>query len=192
MLLSRSRVLPLPAPGWERCDEGESLVFSAARSRLATFAAATAVITLCAGALVSALAILLAPESGSAARILIVAAALCLCLPLLLLVKAPFRARTRLVRLAYDDEALTLAIGADAHRVPFGEMNSLVWCTGTEYARIVLDWRGGRCSLLAGIARPLSGHRADLPELSSDLRRVLERAGLTASARTPGYTRYRR
>lgn len=51
---------------------------------------------------------------------------------------------------------------------------------------------GGRCSLLAGVARPLPGNRPDLPEISIGLQRALEGAGLVVSARTPGCTRYRR
>jgi len=192
MILSRFRTLPPPAPEWEGREEGESLVFAAVRARLRTFGIAIAVITLCAGALVSALVILVAPESGRVARIVIIAAALCLCLPLLLVLKAPFRARTTQVTLAYDHDALTLTIGSDARRIPFDEISGLIWCTGTEYARVVLEWQGRRCSLLAGIARPLPGSRPDLPEMSIGLQSALERAGLAASARTPGYTRYRR
>jgi len=192
MVLSRFRSEPLPVPDWERRDGRDSLMFTAVRTRMWVFGVAIAVITLGAGGAVSAAAILLTPDSSGTARTLIIAAALCLCLPLVLLAKAPFRARTVQATLTYDPDSLTIMIDSIAHRIPLREIDRLVWCTGTEYSRIVLDGSPTRCSLLVGIARPTRGHRADLPETPVGLRRALEGSGLSATAATPGYTRYQR
>jgi hypothetical protein len=192
VVLARFQMPVRPAPEWERNGVGESLSFTAVPARLWVFGAMIAVVTLGAGALVSVLAIALAPGSAGTARILIVAAALCLCLPLVILVKAPFRTRTVGVKLTYDAEAMTIAIGAESRRLPFREITGIVWCTGTEYSRVVVDAPGRRCSLLAGIARPLRGLRSDLPTVSADLHRALEGAGLSVSASRPGYRRYQR
>lgn len=151
-----------------------------------------AVVTLCAGALVSVLAITVAPESGAAARMLIVAAALCLCLPLVFLANAPFRARTVSVSLTYDAQAMTITVDAESRRFPLHDITDIVWRAGTEYSRIVINGRGIRCSLLAGIARPLPGLRSDVPTVSAELHRALEGAGLSVSGTEPGYRRYQR
>ncbi|WP_029144699.1 hypothetical protein [Microbacterium luticocti] len=190
--IARLRTQPLPAPQWVPRDGRASLSFTAVRARLWMFGATIATVTIGAGALVSVLAIMLTPESARAARVLIVAAALCLCLPLVLLTKAPFRARTVPVALSYDADALTITAGVESHRFPLREITGLLWCTGTEYSRIVVDGPGPRCSLLVGIARPLPGQRADLPEIGHDLHRALSAAGLSREASRRGYTRYRR
>lgn len=190
--LSRFRNESLPAPAWEHGEDQGSLRFTAVPSRTWVFGVVIAVVTLGAGAAVSVAAILLTPDSAGAARILIIAAALCLCLPLMLLVKAPFRARTVPVTFAYDPDSLTITIGSVTRRVSLLEVDRLIWCTGTEYSRVVLDGARIRCSLLAGIARPALGHRSDLPEMPIELRRALEKSGLSATASTPGYIRLQR
>lgn len=78
--------------------------------------------------------------------------------------------------------------------VPFRDLDALTWCAVGDAARIELRWGGQQRSLLVGIAKPLPGKRAALPELSKRVRAELRAAGLEEfpSPRRPEMRRYAR
>ena len=176
--LARLSTPVLPTPQWEPHQSGESVSFHAVKAPLWVFGATIATVTLSGGALVSVLTILLTQNCVAAARVFIVAAALCLCLPLTLLIKAPFQAHTIFQTLSYSSENITIT-GKDKPLVfPLSELDRVIWCSGTEYARIVINGSGIHCSFLVGIARPLHAQCSDLPEIAPDLHHLLLKSGL--------------
>lgn len=185
---ARLRTEPKPAPAWGvNAQSHAQLRFTAVPARLSSFGWAIAGVTLTAGALVSMLAILVAPESSGEARIVVVASALVLGIPLTLAVKAPFRWRIRVCSLTFTDAALLLVVDGSLRTFSYEEVAKFIWATGTEYSRCVIETNSSRVSLLVGIARPLTGRRPDLPAISDETLRILTAAGFTVHAESTAY-----
>lgn len=209
------RANSLPAPEWEGLSSGARADFSAVPMTRRAFLWIASGCTLLALAAAVVVFVLVEPVvSRWSPRLLLLAFGSCLLFPVYLAGRGYLRARTRDCSVVCARGRIELSIGAaraagraagrraaqsaapEGTRlvVPFRDLDALAWCAVGDAARIELRWGGQQRSLLVGIAKPLPGKRAALPELSKRVRAELRAAGLEElpSPRRPDMRRYAR
>lgn len=112
-------------------------------------------------------------------RIAIVVMGVVVGLPAYFLLRATLRRRTVSCAVAFGNDELRIRIGSSIHRIPFPELQTLVWRTRSDYARVEVRGADADLSLIAGLARPPTGRTAELPPLPRRVFRRLELAGLS-------------
>lgn len=178
---AKKRPAPAP-PEWERDDSGDgsSVDFSAIDLRMRTLTLAIIAVVLVVG--LAGTGVLIAFDDAVmrlGARIAIILMGVVVGLPVYLLLRALLRRRTLVCTVAFGNDELRVRTGVVTHRIPFGELESLVWRTRSDYARIEVRGAAADLSLITGLAKPAMGRTAELPSLPRRVFRRLELAGLT-------------
>lgn len=195
--LPGGRAADLPAAVWVGTPEGAQTEFTAVEM---TRRAYLWIVTACALAVIAvAVAIFVAAEpvaSRLSPKLLLLDLGLGVALPVFLVARAYFRARSRVWRVTFKAGRMRIAElppspapaagdGTPGGAAPittlstaFTDIESFTWSATGEAARIEVRSRRGECSLLVGVAKPLAGKRAALPDLSRRVRAELTEAGL--------------
>ncbi|GAA2829523.1 hypothetical protein FB468_2763 [Leucobacter komagatae] len=173
------RSLQLPAPVWVGTTDGATAEFTAVEMTRRAYLWAVAA---CAVAVFgAAICVFVAAEpvvSRWSPRVLLLAFGLGLVLPVFLLARATFRGRSRAYSVVFTKGRMRIRVGGDTFTYVFRDIEAFTWCPRGEAARIEVRSRRGDRSLLVGIAKPLAGKRAALPDLSRRVRAELSEAGL--------------
>ncbi|KQZ22204.1 hypothetical protein [Microbacterium sp. Root553] len=193
------RPAPTP-PAWQREDDadGSRVEFPAVPLRMRALTIAIVLIVVVVGLAGAALLIALDGAGvllGPRIAILVVGAGLAL--PVYLVQLAVIRRRTLPCSVAFGDDELRIRVGTATHRIPFDELETLVWRTRSDYARVEVRGTGTKgagtegigavgaegaavdLSLIAGLAKAPAGRTSELPAVPRRVFRRLELAGMT-------------
>ncbi|MFF2494090.1 hypothetical protein [Agromyces sp. NPDC058064] len=178
-------------PEWERATHGRgsAVRFAAVPLRMSTLTGIIIAITLVGGILCTVA--LIAVDDvvmNLGPRFAIVFVGVFIALPAYLLFRRRMRARTVDSVVEFGDDELRLVIGADAavQRLPYRDLELLVWRARSDYARLEVRGSGLDVSLVAGVAAPRDGFTAELPPLSRRVIGRLQDLGLTLERRRRG------
>ncbi|WP_285364189.1 hypothetical protein [Microbacterium sp. LMC-P-041] len=172
---------PPVAPEWERDENGDGshVQFSAIDLRMRALTVAIVAVVLVVGT--AGTVLLIAFDDAvmhMGARLAIILTGAVVGLPVYLMLRAVLRRRTLSCSVAFGDDDLRIRSGNATHRIPFRQLQHLVWRTRSDYARIEVRGAGVDLSLITGLAKPPSGRTAELPALPRRVFRRLELAGL--------------
>lgn len=174
---------PAPTPPeWQREDggDGSRVEFPALDLRMRSLTLGIIGVVLIVGLAGTALLIAFGDAvMNMGPRIAIIVMGVVVGLPVYLLLRAALRRRTLWCTLAFGNDELRIRIGSSRHRIPFSELQTLVWRMRSDYARVEVSGAGADLSLIVGLAKPPTGRTAELPPLPRRVFRRLERAGLT-------------
>ncbi len=173
---------PPTAPEWERENggDGSGVEFSALDLRMRTLTLVIVGVVLVVG--VAATALLIAFDDTVmrlGARLVIILMGAAVGLPVYLLLRGALRRRTLSCSVAFGNDELRIRAGTAMHRIPFRQLQHLVWRTRSDYARIEVRGAGVDLLLIAGLAAPPPGRTGELPALPRRVFRRLELAGLS-------------
>lgn len=176
-----TRPAPTP-PEWQRDDDGDGsrVEFSALDLRMRSLTLAIIGVVLIAGLAGTALLIAFDDAVMSMGpRVAIIAMGVVVGLPVYLLLRGALRRRTLSCAVAFGNDELRIRSGSSSRRIPFSRLQTLVWRTGSDYARVEVRGAGADLSLIVGLAKPPAGRTAELPPLPRRVFRRLELAGLS-------------
>lgn len=174
---------PAPAPPeWQREDggDGSRVEFPALDLRMRALTLGIIGVVVLVG--LAGTALLIAFDDAvmnMGPRVVILVMGVVVGLPVYLLVRAGLRRRTLRCTLAFGDDELRIRAGSSSHRIPFSELQTLVWRMRSDYARVEVRAAGVDLSLIVGLAKPPAGRTAELPPLPRRVFRRLELEGLT-------------
>ncbi|WP_311259674.1 hypothetical protein [Microbacterium sp. WCS2018Hpa-9] len=173
---------PPAAPEWVRDEggDGSGVEFSALELRMRALILAIVGVVLVVG--VAGTALLIAFDDAVmrvGARLAIILMGVVVGLPVYLLLRSLLRRRTLSCRVVFGNDELRIRAGSAMHRIPFRQLQHLVWRTRSDYARIEVRGAGVDLSLIAGLAEPPPGRTGELPALPRRVFRRLELAGLS-------------
>ncbi|KQQ65879.1 hypothetical protein [Microbacterium sp. Leaf320] len=176
------RPAPTP-PEWQREDggDGSRVEFPALDLRMRSLTLGVVVVVVVVG--LAGTALLIAFDDAvmdMGPRIAIIVMGVVVGLPVYLLLRATLRRRTLWCTLAFGNDELRVRVGSSRHRIPFSELETLVWRMRSDYARVEVEGPGADLFLIVGLAKPPAGRTAELPALPRRVFRRLEIAGLTA------------
>lgn len=178
---------PAPvAPVWQREDtaDGSGVDFPAVPLRMRTLTMAIVVIVVVVG--LAGTALLIALDGAGmlfGPRIAVIVVGAGLALPVYLVLLAVTRRRTLVCAVAFGDDELRIRAGASTYRILFRDLQTLVWRTRSDYARIEVQGTTAEgaavdLSLIAGLAKAPAGRISELPALPRRVFRRLELAGM--------------
>lgn len=173
---------PPAAPEWEREEggDGSGVEFSALDLRMRKLTLVIVGVVLVVGVAVTALLIAFDDTvMRLGARLVIILMGAVVGLPVYLLLRGALRRRTLSCSVAFGNDELRIHAGTAMHRIPFHQLQHLVWRTRSDYARIEVRGAGVDLSLIAGLAAPPQGRTSELPALPRRVFRRLELAGLS-------------
>ncbi|WP_341954872.1 hypothetical protein [Microbacterium sp. LWH13-1.2] len=176
------RPAPTP-PEWQREDAGDGsrVEFPALDLRMRSLTLGIIGVVVVVGLAGTALLIAFDDAVMSMGpRIAIIVMGVVVGLPVYLLLRAALRRRTLWCTLAFGNDELRIRVGSSRHRIPYSDLQTLVWRTRSDYARVEVEGLGADLSLIVGLAKPAAGRAAELPALPRRVFRRLELAGLTA------------
>ena len=173
---------PPVAPEWERDEggDGSGVEFSALDLRMRTLTLAIVGVVLAVG--VAGTTLLIAFDDAVmrvGARLAILLIGVVVALPVYLLVRSGLRRRTLSCSVVFGNDELRIRAGAVTHRIPFHQLQHLVWRPRSDYARLEVRGAGVDLSLITGLAAPTPGRTGELPALPRRVFRRLEIAGLS-------------
>ncbi|CAH0171622.1 hypothetical protein [Microbacterium foliorum] len=179
---------PAPvAPVWQReyTADGSGVDFPAVPLRMRTLTMAIVVIVVVVG--LAGTALLIALDGAGmlfGPRIAVIVVGAGLALPVYLVLLAVTRRRTLVCAVAFGDDELRIRAGASTHRILFRDLQTLVWRTRSDYARIEVQGTTAEgaavdLSLIAGLAKAPAGRTSELPAVPRRVFRRLELAGMT-------------
>lgn len=173
---------PPAAPEWVREEggDGSGVEFSALELRMRALILAIVGVVLVVG--VAGTALLIAFDEAVmrvGARLAIILMGVVVGLPVYLLLRSLLRRRTLSCSVVFGNDELRIRAGSAMHRIPFRQLQHLVWRTRSDYARIEVRGAGVDLSLIAGLAEPQPGRTGELPALPRRVFRRLELAGLS-------------
>lgn len=173
---------PPVAPDWERDEggDGSGVEFAALDLRMRALTLVIVGVVLVVG--VAGTALLIAFDDTVmrlGARLVIILMGAVVGLPVYLLLRGALRRRTLSCSVAFGNDELRIRAGSATHRIPFRQLQHLVWRTRSDYARIEVRGAGVDLSLIVGLAAPPLGRTSELPALPRRVFRRLELAGLS-------------
>ena len=183
--VSRRDAAKRPAPvlrTWERAPSGDGseLRVDAVEMRMRALTLAIVGMILPAGLVAFVLMVVfddLAMRLGP--RIVIIALGLLVGLPVYFVFTASARRRSVPTVIEFGNDELRLTVGPVHHRVPYRDLDRLLWRPRSDYARIEVRAEGVDLSLLLGLVTPPRGVERGLPDLPKRVFRRLELAGLS-------------
>lgn len=174
---------PAPAPPeWQREEHGDGsrVEFRALGLRMRALTLVIIGIVLVVGLAGTALLIALDDAVMSMGpRVAIIVMGVVVGLPVYLLLRAMLRRRTLSCAVAFGNDELRIRTDSSSHRIPFRELQTLVWRMRSDYARVEARGPDADLSLIVGLAKPPGGLSAELPALPRRVFRRLELAGMT-------------
>lgn len=173
---------PPAAPEWERDKggDGSGVEFSALDLRMRTLTLAIVGVVLVVG--VAGTLLLISFDDAVmrvGARLTIILAGVVVGLPVYLVLRAALRRRTLSCSVVFGNDELRIRAGSATHRIPFRQLQHLVWRTRSDYARLEVRGAGIDLSLITGLAEAPPGRTSELPSLPRRVFRRLELAGLS-------------
>lgn len=174
---------PAPVPRtWERATNGDGSEVRIQAVRMGMRALALAIVGMVVPAGLVAFVLMIAFDDLAlrwGPRIVIIALGLLIGLPVYFAFAAFARRRAVPCTVAFGNDELRLAVGADHHVVSYRDLERLLWRARSDYARIEVRAPDIDLSLLVGIVRPPRGIEGGLPTVPKRVFRRLELAGLT-------------
>ncbi|MCS3443722.1 hypothetical protein [Microbacterium phyllosphaerae] len=190
-----TRPAPTP-PDWQREEHGDGsrVEFRALDLRMRALTLVIIGVVLVLGLAGTALLIALDDAVMSMGpRVAIIVMGAVVGLPAYLLLRATLRRRTLSCAVAFGNDELRIRTDSSTHRIPFTELETLVWRMRSDYSRVEVRGADTDLSLIVGLAKPSEGRTAELPALPRRVVRRLELAGVTLEpSRRAEMVRFRR